>query len=456
MKGIDPITLDLYELNRWIEMDIDNIVIFLIDGSNRKPYLLKKSYFISPLINNIYKECIINNNQINITETTNKSNLNYRNLGFYLGSPLLVENKDFVKTLNKKSNKVFEIQGNINFGSKYINLEYLELSQISLLKKNDKIIKKNFPDKIDIYFDSLTNLALRNYSYQWDQAINLYLRRGEEYWNSNYFNQYYSRYGSTKQEAIDNVKDKIKFIDKCFLEFAPRADKREFYWRGQKQPFLSESGQNIKNIGDKTIAKNFISVSESKEIAEGFKGGKTTNCCLYKIMLQKGIPHINMKRATQYDFEKEILLPRNLIYTLIDKQQETINLPPHWNQTKTQIIAPKIKQDIYILQASMIDQNQFDIPTNCKVMKVGKLNPINIKLKKQLEILKELEKENNDRREVLDSDSVGPAPNIKLPRCPNKTHRNKKTGNCEPKKKLPRCPNGTRRNKKTGNCEPKK
>jgi hypothetical protein len=63
----------------------------------------------------------------------------------------------------------------------------------------------------------------------------------------------------------------------------------------------------------------------------------------------------------------------------------------------------------------------------------------------------------------------------KKARCPNGTHRNPFTGNCDPihkntkksppKKSTPknspiktkkRCPNGTRKNKKTGNCEPNK
>jgi hypothetical protein len=58
-----------------------------------------------------------------------------------------------------------------------------------------------------------------------------------------------------------------------------------------------------------------------------------------------------------------------------------------------------------------------------------------------------------------------------MPRCPNGTRRNKKTGECEPigaksasvkassetsskTTKSKRCPKGTRRNKKTGNCDP--
>ena len=44
-----------------------------------------------------------------------------------------------------------------------------------------------------------------------------------------------------------------------------------------------------------------------------------------------------------------------------------------------------------------------------------------------------------------------------MPRCPNGTRRNKKTGICEPSNitKTTRCPKVTRRNKTTGNCEQK-
>ena len=56
--------------------------------------------------------------------------------------------------------------------------------------------------------------------------------------------------------------------------------------------------------------------------------------------------------------------------------------------------------------------------------------------------------------------SITPEINIhkinKKKRCPNGTHKNKKTGECEKKKQTKRCPNGTRKNKKTGECEKKK
>jgi hypothetical protein len=497
MKGLDPVTLEEYELEEWLNMDIDNIIVILKYSSNKKPYLIKKSYFISPLINNIYKECVINNKQLNITETISKINPDYRNLGFYLGSPLLVENKPFIKMLNKKSNRIFEIEGHMIFGSEFINLEYLELSQIVMLKKKDAITKKNLPDNIDIYFDTLSQAALRNYSYQWDQAMNLYLRQGEGYWTSDAFKSRYKRFGDTIDEAANRVKDKINYIDKCFLEFAPRADKKVFYWRGQKNHFLDAGGYPMRDVGSNTIAKNFISVSDNKQVAKNFA---RPNGILYKIMLQKGIPHINMKRTTQFKHEKEILLPRNLVYTLIDKQDE-VAINPVWDDNQNKIITKQVTTTIYILQVGMMNENQFDIPTTCKHLKVGHLTPINVKLPKSV-------KNKASQEAPVLSDEVH-----KLKRCPNGTKRNKKTGNCEPKdkpleepvgqievefrnfmgeegpapkpvpssppqsyqaskrcpngtrknnktgncdkKKLPKCPNGTRRNKNTGNCEPK-
>lgn len=40
-----------------------------------------------------------------------------------------------------------------------------------------------------------------------------------------------------------------------------------------------------------------------------------------------------------------------------------------------------------------------------------------------------------------------------MPRCPNGSRKNKKTGKCEKVGSQKRCPKGTRKNKKTGNCE---
>ena len=41
-------------------------------------------------------------------------------------------------------------------------------------------------------------------------------------------------------------------------------------------------------------------------------------------------------------------------------------------------------------------------------------------------------------------------------RCKKGTRKNKKTGNCEPKKDRKRCKNGTRKNKRSGRCESRK
>lgn len=70
-------------------------------------------------------------------------------------------------------------------------------------------------------------------------------------------------------------------------------------------------------------------------------------------------------------------------------------------------------------------------------------------------------------RETPTPKSKSPSARATTKKCPKRTRRNKKTGNCEgprsPKAKTSsatkattkRCPKGTKRNKKTGNCEAK-
>lgn len=53
----------------------------------------------------------------------------------------------------------------------------------------------------------------------------------------------------------------------------------------------------------------------------------STNCCLYRLIIDKNIPFIDMKKFSYYkdeDDEKELLLPRNLIITLINESKKII------------------------------------------------------------------------------------------------------------------------------------
>ena len=75
----DPITLDTYEFNEWLNMSPDNIIVTLneknVSLKDREFFALKKSYFESPLSNTIFNKCIISNKQLMVNETYQKNRL---------------------------------------------------------------------------------------------------------------------------------------------------------------------------------------------------------------------------------------------------------------------------------------------------------------------------------------------------------------------------------------------
>ena len=63
--------------------------------------------------------------------------------------------------------------------------------------------------------------SLKNYTHQWDQAINRYLRSNlndVDYLRDKDFLKYYDRYGSYPEDALENIKKTIRNIDSFFLE----------------------------------------------------------------------------------------------------------------------------------------------------------------------------------------------------------------------------------------------
>lgn len=478
-KGIDPITLDEFNIQEWLDKDNDNIVFYLVDESNI--FLLRKSYFISPTDDIVFKKCVLNNNQLNVN-STNKLKPTYINVGFFMNKSFVINYSNFVKTLNTARSRIFRLQQNDIIDS-FINVKEMKMAHLQLYKKNPNEYY-NLPHSIDIYFDDSTNNALTNYSYQWDQAINQYLIQGDTYFKQVDFSKHYERYGDTKESAIQNVKDKISYIDTAFLETAPRVSEHLVLWRGMKNKFRTNERkafvkpEYMNEIGDTAIAKNYISVSKARQVAESFMG---PNCCIYKIILDEGMPYIDMKNTTKFTREKEILLPRNIKFTLVDKN-----------------LVGKKRQE-FVVKASFINDEQFKIPTGCMRFKEVKITPLKINIvkpskNKQMSRVKtktketknktvKLENSRKDSKEILidvplDTNNtvkrpIGPelpSQIHKLKRCLNGTRRNKKTGECEKIEptntivptlktqtksgvKLPRCPNGTRKNKKTGKCE---
>ena len=480
-KGIDPITLDEFDIQEWLDKDNDNIAFCLVDENMKDEsniFLVKKSYFISPTDNIVFKKCVLNNNQLNV-ESTNKLKPTYINVGFFMNKSFVIDYSKFVKTLNTSKSRIYKLEKN-DITDSFINVNAMKMAHLELYKRNmnESNDPRNLPHSIDIYFDEPTQKALKNYSYEWDQAINQYLIQGETYFKNKDFNKYYKRYGKTKAEGMQNVKDKISYIDKAFLESAPRVNKPLVLWRGMKNEFRTNERAAfvrptyMSEIGDIAIAKNYTSVSKDIEVAKRFMS-KTVKCCLYKVILDNGMPHIDMKHASMIKNEREILLPRNIKFTLVDK-------------TNIDNII------VFVVKASFINDEQFKTHTGCMRFKEVKMTPLKInmvKTNKNKTVKVENNRKNNEKILVdvpLDTNNtverpIGPelpSQIHKLKRCLNGTRRNKKTGECEkikstntneptvktqPKSisvrktksavKRPRCPNGTRKNKKTGKCE---
>ena len=299
--GIDPIDKDEISLQDWLSRDNDNIVIIDL---NDNLICLKKSYFIQSQISDIYVNCVITNNQLMYQETYNSDE--FRNIGYYFGEKYLFEEKDMFIFFNTKSKiNIFRLKDTENTIDA-INKESLLLTNIELFEEHHSNFKFN---NIEVYFSELLEKALYNYSYQWDGTINRYLMEGDSTFDSNWFKANYTRFGSTKIEAIENVKSKIKDIDECFMNYAPRNEKDNLIlYRGMKSEYDIVINETIELL-------NFTSTSKDKD--EAFKFSHSTDdCCLYEFTVEKGIPYIDMISSSYYGgTEFEILLPRNLLMT---------------------------------------------------------------------------------------------------------------------------------------------
>lgn len=452
--GKNVITMEKFSIRDWINKNNDNCVIIIKVNNKEKVYLIERSYIESENMNNVLLECVVENKQLLIQETF-KSNKEWLNLKYILGTDMVVNLNDIKKILKK--NNIIEL--NERFNSEFISKELLRLSHIGLTKqkiyKNSVLPGKiNIPYNEDVYFEDIIEKALFKYSFQWDAAINNYLRFGETYFDTPVFKQFERRYGNTHELACQAVRDKIEDLDRAFLEAAPRNENDNIvFYRGMKQPF------NLSRIGDTEIIQNYISISKSLDVALQFSGIRllynyekkeyflNDNCCMYQITLDKGLPFINMINTTKFKQEKEILLPRNLIFKLTGVIKMKVNkLAPY-------------EIPVFKLHVTQSYRDQFKIKTGCYTYSVCNIKPISykenpVKLTKKQHIEKVDEDVKNNK-----------FTNIK--RCPNGTRKNKETGECEnnttkqtnkqktkkTSNKLPRCPNGMRRNPKTKECE---
>lgn len=393
MYVYDPIYLEKRNINEWLEENEDNIIVIVektnlnfsdnyteTKSTNIKMFGYKKQYLIEPSYKDIYMKCVSNKKQLLVNETYKGQK--YFNIGFYINKPILI--KLPIKN-NLLKNRILKL--NISDKDEYISREFLELSNIELIPdyKINYIDKKNIPYKKEVYFETLLAKALYNYSYRWDIVINSYLRKGDDYFNSHSFtdtlNKYKDEYGDTKDNSIKAIKQKIKDLDKVFIEFASRHENNTIYYRG-----MTTNIENLSKKGDTTIVHNFISVSKSQKIAEKFKF--KDKCCLYFIEIEKGVPYVDMINTTVFKNEKEILLPRNLLFEL-----------------------KYIDNNTHYVYVSINDPNQFKIKTGCKSFFNAEIKIFN------LQQLKLIQKSNNNNKKECPPNKIL---NIKTNRCVNK------------------------------------
>jgi hypothetical protein len=458
----DPINLENIPIDDYLNNDVNNIVIIL----NNRAYGVNKALF---MFNNEMKRCIIANAAL-LKKKTYDNPETFYNIGYFIGKKIIVNQNTLNDVL--KEHRIVELTSK-NTEHTYINKELLELTTIGILKQSENSIGKvNFKHAYeDVYFDKLISHFLHQYS------SSLYYYINENLLYPELYNEKYNNNKPLKDKVIVNmlkndlkIRDKKNFkkidyinaidnaitnIDKVFIEAAPRYEKayiHKVFYRGMQRKYINTNGNELENIGDTALILNYTSITSEYDITKNFAYG--TNATIYKIYIEEGLPYINMVSTAKLVYEKEYLLPRNIIFELISKKGREYT-----------VLAKPFKKDQFAIKTGCIPLNFYDIkPATLDTLSAKKSIPLPIKSKTKSKSSSSKSKKDN----------VKP---VKLKRCPEGMLRNKLTNECVPKPnkpvkkdispkpiakpiakqntKMARCPNGTRRNPKTLLCEPK-
>ena len=480
MLVYDPINLENIPMSDYLDNDANNIVVIL----NKKAYGVNKGLF---MFNNEMKRCITKNNAL-LKKTTYDKPETFYNLGYFMGKKVIVN----LDTLNDvlKTHRIIELTLKTT-GHTYINKELLELTTIGLLKQSDNSIAKvNFkPAYEDVYFDKLISDFLEEYSYKLYEHINYQLLKPETYNNNEPLNKNLKEYNwllyqhiSKSKKTFKNIDFKnaldkvITSIDKVFIEAAPRYEKKyihKVFYRGMWEKYKNTDGNDFENIGDTALILNYTSVSLKYTVAKEF-AGRGLKSAIYIIYLEEGLPFINMVSTTRIKDEEEYLLPRNIIFELLNKKGNEYT-----------VLAKPLKKDQFTIKTGCFPLDLYDIvvPTVTPT-KLSTSSTPKPKLKPKPKVDSGKDKADKDKADKDKADkgkAEDKAIPVKLKRCPNGMMRDKITNECVPKDtkvakvakvvkpkttispkpkaktkaKLARCPNGTRRNPKTLLCEVK-
>jgi hypothetical protein len=176
------------------------------------------------------------------------------------------------------------------------------------------------PEGVDLLFSK----AFANYSFQWDGAINTYLRSGKaifdnpDYKKATYekykidrYRDFYGKIPKTSEEALANIVRRISIMDYFFEHNAPKTGPEgKIVWRGKKRDYYSKKGDLFSKSKKGIMLENgYMSTSENIKTAVRFAD---FDCCVYRIKIDPGIPYVEMKRFSAFEHEEEILLPHHL------------------------------------------------------------------------------------------------------------------------------------------------
>ena len=460
MLVYDPINLENIPLDDYLDNDVNNIVIIY----NKRAYGINKSLF---MFNNEMKRCIIANNAL-LKKKTYDNPETFYNIGYFLGKKVIVNLDTLNDVLN--NHRIVELTSKTS-GDTYINKELLELTTIGILKPPSKnsVGNVNFKHAYeDVYFEELISFILHKYSMSLYYYINNSLLNPELYNNDEPLTDEYLKSVLQKdlkvkykksfknidvKNAMDNV---ITKIDKGFIEAAPRYEKtyiQKIFYRGMKEKYMNTNGSYLENIGDTALILNYTSISSAYDEAKQFAMSGTSPA-VYIIYLEEGLPFINMVSTTEFIYEREYLLPRNIIFELISKQGNEYT-----------VIAKPFKKDQFAIKTGCFPIDFYDIKPAMPATPAELSSKISSIKSKKLSSSPTKVKSKTDSAKSK-KDNVKP---VKSKRCPNGMVRNKITKECvhkqnmktkakpkeNPKVKLGRCPKGTRRNPKTLLCDAK-
>ena len=240
----------------------------------------------------------------------------------------------------------------LKYGAKYYNLDKIGISSGLVNKEDfDNIICKSLDIKIisicrtnkkcngifqyylkniyETYFDIVEKYGfdielqngLTSYTKYWDVYIHKYLRYQEEdrdrfLLNDEDFIHNYEFFGKTPEDALKSIKKTINAINLAFLE-APKVNNPFTVYRGVKEEYYEDS-----NV-------SFISTTVNENSAYQFSntpldllfGSSEKLYIIYRLKLNKGVSYISLSGISNFEREKEILLPIGLT---IKKVKETL------------------------------------------------------------------------------------------------------------------------------------